>query len=347
MGGCYIDGIGSVSAQNSSVEKDFSKYLQLKENVVYAHKPDYKAHIKPAMLRRMSMGVKMGVIASSIALEEANIIVPESIITGTGLGCVRDSDKFLSNIISNDEQFLTPTSFIQSTHNTVGAQIALGLGCKSYNVTYVHGASSFESALIDALIMLNEDVTNVLVGGVDELGEYTTKLYDLIDHIKKPSLIDGNSKGAIFSEGAQFFVLKNQQSERSYAELIDVAIFNNLAKNQVEIKLQQFLKGHKLESSDIDLVVLGLNGDSDYDPIYEEMQRSVFENTQQLAYKHLSGEYNTASSFGLWVGCQLLKNQEVPAILKINNIAKRPLKNMLLYNQYRGDNHSFTLLKSC
>lgn len=343
----YINGIGCVSAQDVSGDDIFGSFDSLTESVVYAHKPNYKAYIKPALIRRMSNGVKMGVVASSIALKRANLVEPEAIISGTGMGCVKDSDKFLKNIIDNDEQYLTPTSFIQSTHNTVGAQIALGLGCKAYNVTYVHGATSFESSLIDAQLVLDEGNENVLVGAVDELGEYTINLYKLLQYVKEESSIGLNSRGAIFSEGAQFFVLENQKSKHSYAQLIDTAIYNVLDDNQIKYKLIDFLRNNDLNISDIDAVVLGNNGDSEYDYIYKNLQESIFKNIHQLQYKHLSGEYNTASAFGMWTACQILVKQEIPNILKLNDLDRTPLNNILLYNQYRGQNHSFTLLSSC
>ncbi|RYZ82834.1 MAG: hypothetical protein EOP06_21045 [Proteobacteria bacterium] len=84
--------------------------------------------------------MKNGIVASTVAMKEAAMEMPEAIITGTGMGCIEDSDKFLKAIIDNGEQFLTPTSFIQSTHNTVASSIAISLGCKSYNFTYVNGA---------------------------------------------------------------------------------------------------------------------------------------------------------------------------------------------------------------
>lgn len=64
-------------------------------------------------------------MASALAMKDANVESVDAIITGTGLGCIEDSEKFLKSILDNKEEFLTPTSFIQSTHNTVGAQIAL------------------------------------------------------------------------------------------------------------------------------------------------------------------------------------------------------------------------------
>ena len=133
---CYINGIGCVSAQNSSEDFDIENYQFLRERITHAYKPNYRDYIKPTMIRRMSTGVKMGVVATSIALKEANLETPDAIISGTGLGCSIDSDKFLKKIVDNNEEFLTPTAFIQSTHNTVGAQVALGLGCNAYNVTY-------------------------------------------------------------------------------------------------------------------------------------------------------------------------------------------------------------------
>ncbi len=94
------------------------------------------------------------------------------------MGCMIDSEKFVSAIIDNKEQYLTPTSFIQSTHNTVAGQIALGMSCKAYNFTYVHSSISFESALLDAKLQLeNEEAQHILVGGVEELGEHTTQVH--------------------------------------------------------------------------------------------------------------------------------------------------------------------------
>lgn len=49
----------------------------------------------------------------------------DAIITATGLGCLADTEKFMNALMDNREQMLNPTAFIQSTFNTVGAQLAL------------------------------------------------------------------------------------------------------------------------------------------------------------------------------------------------------------------------------
>ena len=349
----YINGIGCVSAQDT-LKNDFSfdNCNELKKNVVTAHNPDYKNYIKPALIRRMSNGVKMGVVASAIALKEVPISEPKSIITGSGMGCLKDSEIFLEKVINNKEQYLTPTSFIQSTHNTVGAQIALGLSCKSYNVTYVHNATSFESSLMDAMMTIDEGIEPVLVGGVDEIGPHTTELYKLVDHVKKEEdikegILKSNSKGAVFSEGAQYFVVENIKKTNSYARLIDVVIYDNLKELEVENKVQQLLKDNNLQVADMDIIIFGNNGDINFDVYYENLQNNIFKNTQQLYYKHLTGEYNTVSAFGLWTACKLIKSQNIPKILKLNNKEVTSIENILLYNQYQGKSHSFTLLKKC
>jgi len=175
MKGCYINGLGCISAQKTFDANYLNEVsINTNENALYAQQPSYKEIIPPAMIRRMAKGVKMGIYASTEALNEAGIQMPDAIITGTGMGCTEDSEKFLKAILDNKEEFLTPTSFIQSTHNTVAGQIALGLQCKSYNFTYVNGAVSLETALLDAKMQLeNEEATSVLVGGIDETAQHT------------------------------------------------------------------------------------------------------------------------------------------------------------------------------
>ena len=89
--------------------------------------------------RRMSHVVKSGVAAGIESLLEFGARAPiDAIITATGLGCIADSEKFLDGLIAGDETMLNPTPFIQSTFNTVGAQIALLRGLHCYNTTYAH-----------------------------------------------------------------------------------------------------------------------------------------------------------------------------------------------------------------
>jgi 3-oxoacyl-(acyl-carrier-protein) synthase len=315
--------------------------------------PNYKDFIPPAAARRMAKGIKMGVAASKMAMDEASPTTVDAIIVGTGMGCVRDSEKFVSAILENNEQFLTPTSFIQSTHNTVAGQIALGINCKGYNFTYVHGSISFESALLDALMQLQaKEAEHILLGAVDELGEHTTALHRLIHHIKPSKvsslqLLDSNTEGAVFGEGANFFVLSNKKQNSSYAQILDVRTYNTLAQLDLIERLVQFLDHNNLSMDKIDVLITGNNGDVDYDSYYHVLTDGHFKNTQQVYYKHLCGEFNTASAFGFWLGSKIIKTQHIPKQVALNMKKDTGYQTVLLYNQYRGGNHSFALLCQC
>ena len=350
----YINGIASISPQKTFDNTlFFDEIIPYKETVIRVQAPDYKQYIAPAAARRMAKGIKMGVVASKIAMDEADIETVDAIITGTGMGCMIDSEKFVSAILDNNEQYLTPTSFIQSTHNTVAGQIALGIGCKGYNFTYVHSAISFESALFDAKMQLeNGEAKQILVGGVEELGEHTTKVHRLINHIKPapvtiPEVLNSKTEGAVFSEGANFFVVSNEKKESCYAELISVETFNTLSKEKVSKTIESFFEENNLKIADIDLVVLGNNGDVDFDVFYSQLSKGIFRKTQQVFYKHLVGENNIVSAFGVWLASKILKTQTIPEIVKINEIKSSTVQTVLCYNQYRGQNHSFVLLKKC
>jgi 3-oxoacyl-(acyl-carrier-protein) synthase len=350
---CYINGMGCVSAQDT-YETSFLESVEINttENIVYAKQPSYKELIPPAAARRMAKGVKMGLAASTKALKEANVEVPDAIITGTGMGCIEDSEKFLKALIDNNEEYLTPTNFIQSTHNTVGAQIALGLGCKGYNFTYVNGAVSFESALLDAKLQIENDEENtILVGAADETAPHSMELFKLINLIKSEnntpySVLDSNSSGVVYSEGATFIALENQQKENSYAVVEAIQIQNELKIDEVECFLTNFLENNNLRIQDIDAVILGNNGDVSFDSYYKPVA-SIFNQIPQVYYKHLSGEFNTASAFGFWIAATIVKNQSIPQIIKMNSIEKSNFSKVILYNQFQGKDHSLVLLSKC
>ncbi|HQW93271.1 MAG TPA: beta-ketoacyl synthase chain length factor, partial [Ferruginibacter sp.] len=167
----YISATGNISPQ-----KTFGHQPMLADTVVFtgnrltAIEPDYKEFIEPKLIRRMSRIIRMGVAAAMECLQQANIKVPDAIITGTAYGCLEDTNSFLSKMVEFNEELLTPTAFIQSTHNTIGAQIGLMLQCNNYNNAFVHRGFSFESALLDGMMLLKEkDASNVLVGAIDEI----------------------------------------------------------------------------------------------------------------------------------------------------------------------------------
>jgi 3-oxoacyl-[acyl-carrier-protein] synthase II len=305
--------------------------------------------------------IKMGIAASKLCLRDAvstsdphtlKEMIPDAIITGTGLGCMEDTEKFLATMIKNNEEFLTPTSFIQSTHNTVAGQIALLLKCHGYNFTFVHRGISFESALMDAITQMQiGEFSNILVGGSDELTSNSFAITSRLGYWKqKPvhslDLLNDQQRGSIAGEGASFFFLENKLNEHTYARLSGVTTFlKPTSRPEIKQRLIDFLATHGLIADDIDLVILGLNGDPRTDLIYHDLVEMAFQNKPLAYFKHLCGEFHTASAFATWLAAMVIKTQSVPDIVRVNPKAQQPHPDhVLIYNHYRESNHAFILL---
>lgn len=159
------------------------------------------------MRRRMSRIMKMGVGTALECLKQAEGVSVDAIITTTGLGCLEDSEKFLCSMIENEERLLNPTPFMQSTFNTIGGQIALLTGNHCYNMTYSHRECSFESGLLDAMLLLEEGVAeSVLLGAMDEMTLTQTRI------MARMGLYRGGVQPA---EGAYFFMISSQSTTKT------------------------------------------------------------------------------------------------------------------------------------
>jgi len=331
----YIHSAVAISAQDSfNLEVEFARLSRSVKKVPAIH-PIYRDFISPSSLRRMAPVVKMGVAAAKKALQQAELTAPDAIITGSGMGCMEDTEKFLNTLIANNESFLTPTAFIQSTHNTVGAQIALDLKCKGYNTTYVHGSLSFESALLDSQMLIQEEAISVLVGGVDELGT------EFVDYVLMLEAKKDNPMQIPFSEGAAFFVLSSEK-KKSSVQLIDIQTTTIISEENIIPAVKEFLKSNGLEPSDIDAVFTGNRGDA-FDNYYKKIESDLFSEIESVHFKEFSGEYYTASAFGMWMAYQLIANQTSLDRFQ----TKKSFENVLIYNQENGKNHSFVLLSKC
>lgn len=172
---------------------------------------DLKTLIPDAnMRRRMSPIIKMGVSAAMDCLTRSSELTIDAIITATGLGCLADSEKFLKTIIENNEQLLNPTPFIQSTFNTIGGQIALITSNHCYNMTYSHREASFESALLDAIMLLNEGAENILIGSADEMTPTQVTIMKRLGAFRN---------GTEPAEGAHFFIISRKPTTNCLAIL--------------------------------------------------------------------------------------------------------------------------------
>ena len=130
---------------------------------------DIRKYVKPLEARRMGKIMKSSLLSSLEALEQAGVMTPDAIITATAYGCLENSERLLEQIKTEGETMLKPTYFMQSTHNTIGSNVAIKTHCHGYNVTYTQESHSLEWAIRDAKLLLRTGkVKNVLVGCHDE-----------------------------------------------------------------------------------------------------------------------------------------------------------------------------------
>ena len=353
----FIRGLGNISPQNT-----YDNALFLEEVVSYpsvrllSREPNYKEFIKPAHLSRMSRVLKMGVTAAGICLRDAQVEAPDAIITATGLGMMEDSEKFLTSMIDKGERLLKPTAFIQSTHNTVGAYIAVMLKCNKYNFTYAHNFLSFESALTDAFMRLEDTPSErILVGGIEGIAQIYFQITEGAGFWKKEpveslKLLQYASPGTLAGEGVAFFLLTRRPDPGNYARIREVRmIYRPEGPKDIQDQIGRLLENHQLAVGDIDLVLLGLNGDAEHDRTYHWLRENCFAQNSQGYFKHLCGEHYVASSFALWMAARILKSQRIPPAILLTDprTPGKAIRNILIYNQNKNISHSLILVSSC
>ena len=345
----YIKGMGNISPQKSWGEGALiSQPCDYKGDRLSCIEPDYTLYINTQSLRRMSRIIKMGVTASTMALQEAGIQAPNGIITGTGYGCLEDTGTFLGKMVENRELALNPTPFIHSTHNTIGSQIALLIKCQGYNQTYTQGAFSFENSLLDALLELKDNpVQSMLVGGVDENTVHSHAIQKRFGIFRDAPVSNINlfnipAAGTIDGEGAAYFVLSGEKGSHDKVSIDSVSTFYKPGHQELLNGIKQFMES----AGEIDLVLLGKCGDQKLDLATDTISNSLFSSSLIGLFKHLCGEYPTASAFAMWLGARMIQDQHIPDVVVGGNV-DRPLRTILIYNPYFGKYHSLILLRAC
>lgn len=280
-------------------------------------KPQIKDFIDPKESRRMSAIIKNGIFAGMTALKNAGIAKPDAIITGTGLGCLSDTVRFMSSILQYNEENLNPAPFIYSTHNTVGGAISILTGCTGYNSTFVHRGVSFESALLDAyLLSIESPELNILAGGVDELtNEYAviTERMGLYKELSVPG------------EGAAFAVISGNK-ENAVCEIAGIKIVPSFDKITVENAFRKFIESNSIDPSKT-VIFTPFNGDSECDNWKKQvLMPHNWKNI--VSPKELTGEFMTAGALSFAMACEF---------------KDRPV---LVWNSFLNMENAFILIKN-
>ncbi|MDP4148392.1 MAG: hypothetical protein Q8932_04725 [Bacteroidota bacterium] len=357
----YIHLTACISPQSSFPEASLDHLQRSADNKLRVIEPLYEGLPQQA-LRRMAKVVRIGAGAALPLIRQAgaSCLPIDGIIIGTGNAGMEQSIQFVQQIVDHAEGILSPGDFVQSTPNIVGSQISALTKNKKYNITHVHGGLAFENALLDAAMQVMEHPTHTyLLGGVDEIGTYNYNIDFLEGWYKKEALsnhqlYERGTPGSLVGEGAAMFLV-NQQEQGALAGIRGVATLHADDPAPVAERLGWFLDNHLAEGEQIELFLSGENGDSRLSPFYEACEEILAAELPIARFKHMSGEYPTASAFALWLASiwpggadlpgHMLKRGALP--LPGGETSEPGIKmgrNVLIYNTYKGMQHSFMLL---
>lgn len=320
----FVHAATAISPQHSFGNDDsFNPLIEVENGKLFAQPADYARYISPVAIRRMSRIMKMTISAAMECLAQAGVKTPDAIITGTGSGGITDMEQVVKDLRRFDEESLNPTGFIQSTYNSPNGWIAMQSACTGYNQTYVHRGRSFELALQDAQMTCLESghSCNILTGCYEELTDEYFLIRGKRGYWKKElqsslQLLHSTSSGSIAGEGASFFLL-NGLEENALATIEAIEIIQDAEPKTILNTALRMLESAGMSFNDLPLLLLGLNGDSRQDKLFEKLLAFFPKALPAIAFKPLCGEYDTASGFGLWLGIRLLNGMLIPLELML------------------------------
>ncbi len=335
-----------ISPQQTFPVADLAIWHQPVNDKLLTIEPAYEAIPKGA-LRRMSKPVRIGIGAGLPLLNDEH--KPDGIIIGTANAGMEDCFYFLQQIVAYNEGLLTPGNFVQSTPNALAAQLGMLSHNKGYNATHVHLGLAFENALIDAMMLLEENPGNsYLVGAVDDISTYNYNINLLDGWFKEAGYTSGNfydtdSSGSIPGEAAAMFAVDANQ-ENAVAKLTAVETLHSTDSAVVKKTLEDFIAKNLPAGENIDVLISGENGDNRLINYYETCESLLNPDAGVLRFKHLSGEYPTATAMALWLGCYILEKKTIPDHIIKKNPAAADIKHILIYNTFKGAQHSYMLV---
>lgn len=327
----YVLSAKQISVQQPLCEDWMTQPIVYQQPFNRSIDPSFKDYISPIEARRMGKILKRAIATSKEAIKASGLDSVDAIITGTGYGCIENTEFFLDALSKDGEQMLSPTYFMQSTHNTISSLVAIQTKNHGYNVTYAHKGISFDSALQDAVLQMRlGKINSALIGGHDELTETFYRI------LKKGGMMGKDDE--MCGEAAVSVVLGTKNDDY----LCKLVNFKMLHKPTLE-KLKAVAKDFQA-----DYIITGISGNHKSDEAYFAETKELFSNAKLLKYKHIFGESFTSSGIGVYVAAQCLKAGKIPAHLFVNQTeicGKKPSK-ILIFNHSDGNNYSLTLLEA-
>jgi 3-oxoacyl-(acyl-carrier-protein) synthase len=318
-----------------------------------------EADLPPAgRIKRMGRGQMMAIAAVRAALAGGNARPARGGATAVSVGTAwceeGDEIVFLDNLIRLGDKGAKPAYFVSSVKNALAAQLAIHFGFEGENQTFTHDALSFETALWHgAHLVAAGRAQHAVVCGVDalvELEEMRGHLQGRLAAATPLSPLGETGQGTLPGEGAAAFVLAAPGTATT--PLARLAWVRSRGPRQRAPVLTpadelgfvaQSLADASLRIEDIDLALLGANGDPALDALYAEVASGLRARAPDLAvavYRHQTGDFATASALGCELAVRAVAGRALPGEARVLLGAPRTPARVLLYHVTRTGYHS-------
>ncbi len=292
----YIKAATQISMQQPLSEEWMTAPVEHTEPYVRSLDPNFRDWLNPLESRRMGKILKRALVTAQKVMHDSGVQQPDAVITGTGLGCIENTELFLDQLCREGEEMLKPTYFMQSTHNTISSLISIHDHLHGYNTTYSHKSVSFDSALLDAFTQLRlGDIRTALVTGNDEMTPSYFSILQRAGYVGQPGQVAAG--------------------ETSVAMMLTTDPADALCEIE---EVSMSVRGVQQPLAPADLLVLGTNGVPQNDQLYREVAQHM-PGVETFEYKRLFGESYTVSGLGIYAAAHLLSQGRAGRVLFVNH----------------------------
>ena len=292
----FIKAATQISMQQPLSEAWMTAPVEHTEPYVRSLDPNFRDWLNPLESRRMGKILKRALVTAQKVMHDSGVQQPDAVITGTGLGCIENTELFLDQLCREGEEMLKPTYFMQSTHNTISSLISIHDHLHGYNTTYSHKSVSFDSALLDAFTQLRlGDIQTALVTGNDEMTPSYFNILQRAGYVGQPGQVAAG--------------------ETSVAMMLTTDPADALCEIE---EVSMSVRGVQQPLAPADLLVLGTNGVPQNDQLYREVAQQM-PGVETFEYKRLFGESYTVSGLGVYAAAHLLSQGRAGRVLFVNH----------------------------
>lgn len=162
-------------------------YLVTKTELEPDVDPNFREYLAPLESRRLDKLLKRTVVSSLQTLRQCPDVTPDAIVTATVWGSAISAISFFHDMMRQGEEFLKPTLFMQSTHNTMSSLIAIQTHNHGYNNTHSQLDDSLNHAFLDAWLQIQSGrAKSALVGIHDSIPAFDNRSYLIVSQDALP-----------------------------------------------------------------------------------------------------------------------------------------------------------------